>query len=111
MNSRMAARSPVFAVMFKHPSKEKLAGIVNVPDIEPDVFKVLLRYIYIGQVPLQRMDKLAIGLLAAADKYLLEKLKKACRDHLVKNIKIKIVTMEMLCISIYCVVQKYTIPW
>ena len=34
-------------------------------------------------VPLQRMDKLAIGLLAAADKYLLEKLKKACRDHLV----------------------------
>ena len=82
----MAARSPVFAVMFKHPSKEKLAGIVNVPDIEPDVFKVLLRYIYIGQVPLQRMDKLAIGLLAAADKYLLEKLKKACRDHLVKNI-------------------------
>ena len=79
----LAARSPVFAVMFKHPSKEKLAGIVNVPDIEPDVFKVLLRYIYIGQVPLQRMDKLAIGLLAAADKYLLEKLKKACRDHLV----------------------------
>ena len=79
----LAARSPVFAAMFKHPSKEKLSGIVNVPDIEPGVFKELLRYIYTGQVPLQRMDKLAIGLLAAADKYLLEKLKQACRDHLV----------------------------
>ena len=44
----LAARSPLFAAMFKHPSKEKLSGIVNVPDIEPDVFKVLLRYIYIG---------------------------------------------------------------
>ena len=82
----LAARSPVFAAMFKHPSKEKLLGNVDVPDIEPGVFKELLRYIYTGQVPLQRMDKLAIGLLAAADKYLLEKLKKACGDHLVKNI-------------------------
>ena len=54
--------------------------------MEPNVFKELLRYIYIGQVALQRMDKLIIGLFAAADKYLLKKLKKACRDHLVQNI-------------------------
>ena len=82
----LAARSTVFAAMFKHPLKEQLSGIVEVPDIDPEVFKELLRYIYTGRVLLQRMDKLSVGLLSAADKYLLENLKKACGDHLVKNI-------------------------
>ena len=82
----LVTRSPVFAAMFKHPSKEKLLGIVDVPDIDPEVFKVLLRYIYTGKVSLKQMDEVAIGLLAAADKYLLEKLKQACGVYLVKNI-------------------------
>ena len=83
----MAARSPVFAAMFQHStSKENVTGIVDIPDIEANVFEELLRYIYTGQVPLKRMDEVAAGLLAAADKYLLEKLKKACGDHLVSKI-------------------------
>ena len=85
----LAARSPVFSAMFQHPSKEKMTGVVDVPDIEPDVFKELLRYIYTGEVPLNRMDEVAVGLLAAADKYLLEKLKKACGDHLVNKMSPK----------------------
>ena len=78
----LVARSPIFAAMFKHSTKENLTGEVEVLDIEPDVFKELLRYIYTGEVPLERMDAVAAGLLAAADKYLLEKLKKACEKHL-----------------------------
>ena len=85
----LAARSQVFSAMFQHPSKEKMTGVVDVPDIEPDVFKELLRYLYTGEVPLNRMDEVAIGLLAAADKYLLEKLKKACGDHLVNKMSPK----------------------
>ena len=82
----LAARSPVFSAMFQHPSKEKMTGVVDVPDIEPDVFKELLRYIYTGEVPWNRMDEVAAGLLAAADKYLLEKLKNACEEHLTDRI-------------------------
>ena len=81
----LAARSPIFAAMFKHSTKENLSGEVDVPDIESNVFKELLRYIYTGEVPLERMDAVAAGLLAAADKYLLEKLKKACADHLINE--------------------------
>ena len=39
-------------------------------------------------MPLKRMDEVVAGLLAAADKYLLEKLKKACGDHLVSKISL-----------------------
>ena len=78
----LVTRSQVFAAMFQHPSKEKLSGVVDVPDIEPNVFKELLRYMYTGEVPLNRMDEVAIGLLATADKYLLENLKKNMRGPL-----------------------------
>ena len=82
----LAARSPVFAAMLKPSSKEYLTGIVDVVDIEANVFKELLRYIYTGQVPLEKMDEVAAWLLVAADKYLLEKLKKACGDYLINRI-------------------------
>ena len=85
----LAARSPVFAAMFEHPLKGNLTGIVDVPDIEANVFEELLRYIYTGQVPVKQMGKVAAGLLAAADKYLLEKLKKACGDHFVNKMSPK----------------------
>ena len=78
----LIARSQVFAAMFDHPSKEKMTGIVDVTDIEPDVFEELLNYIYTGRVPSEQMEQLAIELLAAADKYQLEKLKKTCGKYL-----------------------------
>ena len=81
----LSARSRVFSAMFQHPMRERLTSVVNIPDIEPDVFKELLHYIYTGEVPSKRMEEVAAGLLAAADKYLLQSLKQACGDHLVKK--------------------------
>ena len=78
----LSARSKVFAAMFDHPSKEKKTRIVDVTDIEPDVFEELLHYIYTGKVPSKQMEEVAVELLAAADKYQLEKLKKACGNYL-----------------------------
>ena len=78
----LIARCQVFAAMFDHPSKEKMTGIVDVTDIEPDVFEELLHYIYTGKVPSKQMEEVAVELLAAADKYQLEKLKKACGNYL-----------------------------
>ena len=94
----LIARCPVFAAMFDHPTTEKFSGVIDIPDIIPHVFQELLRYIYTGQVPLMRMDEVAVELFAAADKYLLEKLKQECEVHLIKRMTpdncIRVLAME-----------------
>lgn len=81
----LASRSEVFEAMFEHPFKENLTNRVEIEDIEPDVFHVLLRFIYTGQVSLAEMGTFAVGLYAAADKYMLNELKIACENHLVRR--------------------------
>ena len=55
--------------MFVHETTEKLSNHVDIQDIHPDVFQKVLRFIYTGRVPLEKMTA---SLSAAADKYLLE---------------------------------------
>jgi hypothetical protein len=57
-------RSPVFAAMFLHPTKEELTSEVEVEDIDPDVFQKVLRYMYTGLTRSTTMDIMAPGLLA-----------------------------------------------
>lgn len=64
----LASRSKMFATMFEN--NDNLINIVEIEDVEPDVFHELLHFIYTGRVPLDRMDKFAAGLLSAADKYI-----------------------------------------
>jgi speckle-type POZ protein len=71
--------------MFSHPTKEVLSGKVEVKDVDPDVFQEILRFIYTGKTQSTAMDKMALGLLAAADKYLLEDLKTRCENHLIRQ--------------------------
>ena len=40
---------------------------MDVTDIKTNVFKKLLHYIYVGQVPSEQMEEVAVELLAAAD--------------------------------------------
>ena len=44
----LAAASPVFEAMFKEGTKEHEDNYVNIEDIECDIFKVFLRFIYSG---------------------------------------------------------------
>jgi speckle-type POZ protein len=81
--SILALRSPVFAAMFEHPTKEKLTNRVVFEDIEPDVFQELLRFIYTGRLSLSTMNVMATEILAAANKYLLDQLKIECENHLI----------------------------
>jgi hypothetical protein len=71
----LAARSEVFKAMFQHPTKEKSTNHVEIEDIEPEIFKELLRFIYTGRLTAATMEKMAVGLLVVADKYLLTELK------------------------------------
>jgi speckle-type POZ protein len=81
----LAMRSPVFAAMFQHPTKEMQSNKVEVKDIDPDVFQEVLRFIYTGKTQPTAMNKMAPNLLAAADKYLLEDLKIQCETHLIRQ--------------------------
>jgi speckle-type POZ protein len=82
----LAARSQYFAAMFKHPTKEQSTNQVKIDDIEPEVFDQLLRFIYTGRVPLDKLETMAAGLLIAADKYLLDQLKMKCENYLLSQI-------------------------
>ncbi|XP_064456930.1 speckle-type POZ protein-like [Ornithodoros turicata] len=69
----LAYQSQVFSAMVRHSGNNRTASIT---DISPDTFRELLRFIYTGSAP--NLDKNADKLLIAADKYLLNDLKKMC---------------------------------
>ena len=81
----LVARSPVFAAMFEHEMTESKFNRVNITDVEPAVLRGMLRYIYTGRKP-QKLEQMAKGLLAAADKYDLERLKMMCEEVLAEKI-------------------------
>jgi speckle-type POZ protein len=62
----LAARSPVFAAMFEHEMEERKQGRVEITDVETEVLREMLRFIYTGKAG--GLDKMADDLLAAADK-------------------------------------------
>jgi len=76
----LAARSPVFEAMFFSNMAENKSGTVNVEDVDPDVMIEVLQYIYTGCS--LNIDKHAMAILAASEKYLIEQLKGCCEDHL-----------------------------
>ena len=60
--------------MFKYDMEEKKSSRVEVKDCEPEVMAEMLRFIYTGRTATS-LDTMAADLLAAADKYALERLK------------------------------------
>ncbi|XP_065838694.1 speckle-type POZ protein B-like [Oscarella lobularis] len=82
----LAARSPVFNAMFEHPMEESRKGKVEIDDISPEVFKDLLRFIYTGTVAEESLQTNADDLLAASDKYQLDRLRLMCEETLCSNL-------------------------
>lgn len=74
----LAARSPVFAAMFDHQLEESKQNRVIIEDVEYSVLKEMLVYMYTGRSP--KIEKMADGLLAVADKYDMSELKAMCED-------------------------------
>ncbi|KAL5966630.1 BTB and MATH domain-containing protein 43, partial [Taenia solium] len=85
----LAARSPVFAAMFEHGMAESRANRVNITDVEPDILGEVLRFIYTGRVVGLDNPVMAQELLAAADKYQLERLKAMCEEELVEHLTVE----------------------
>lgn len=62
----LQAKSPVFAAMFKHKTKESRERSVEITDIDAKVFEKLLMYIYKDKV--NGLETYAVPLWIAADK-------------------------------------------
>jgi speckle-type POZ protein len=94
----LAARSPVFLAQFFGPLKEKPNAMIKIEEMEAPVFKSLLHFIYYDSIPEfeeakdskeeQDAELHVQHLLAAADKYGLERLKIICQKMLYDTIDI-----------------------
>ena len=74
--------------MFEHDMEEKKNSRVEVKDVEPEVMAELLRFIYTGKTA-ANLDTMAADLLAAADKYALERLKVNIKCNMGQRVNIR----------------------
>ncbi|XP_036337466.1 protein roadkill-like [Rhagoletis pomonella] len=84
----LAARSEVFSAMFEHEMKEREQNNVVIEDIDHEVLKEMLCFIYTGKAPNLEQEQMAEVLLAAADKYALEKLKVICEEAICRKLSV-----------------------
>ncbi|XP_049943303.1 speckle-type POZ protein-like [Schistocerca serialis cubense] len=76
----LSMRSPYFAAMLQPHTKEAREGFVKVWDVNSEVLKQVLLYVYTGVAPALR--DMPWDLLIAADKYQLQHLKRQCEAHI-----------------------------
>ncbi|TVU08492.1 hypothetical protein EJB05_41897, partial [Eragrostis curvula] len=90
----LAARSPVFMAEFFGHMEERSSQRVEIEDMEAAVFKTMLHFIYTDTVPElddgppEAAATMAQHLLAAADRYGLDRLKLICEGKLFSGIDI-----------------------
>ncbi|CAO2599059.1 Speckle-type POZ protein [Lemmus lemmus] len=82
----LAARSPVFRAMFEHDTESK-KNRFEIHDLEPGAFKAMMSFIYTGKEP--DLHSMADAVLAAADKYGLERLKVMCESALFRDLSVE----------------------
>jgi speckle-type POZ protein len=79
--------SPVICAMLEEDKfKEGRTKEVEIEDIEPSVFKEMLRYLYTGRAPKLDEDDMTEPLFLAADKYQIEALKDLCEQSLISKL-------------------------
>ncbi|XP_055329549.1 speckle-type POZ protein-like isoform X2 [Paramacrobiotus metropolitanus] len=92
--SILSCRSQVFGAMFGHELEESKTNRVRIDDVHDDVLEEILRFIYTGKTP--NLEKMADDLLAAADKYQLDRLKVQCEEALWNNLSVENVTDTLI---------------
>ena len=88
----ISARCPVFWAMFNPDTKmkEQYESVVEIEDIQPIVFREVLRYMYTGEIEsTEIVCEHVCELMVAADKYGLEGLQIICENTLYEIIKVR----------------------
>ncbi|VAH02355.1 unnamed protein product [Triticum turgidum subsp. durum] len=99
----LAARSPVFRA---EPMSEATMPSITLHDITPATFKVMLRFIYTDELPLEdeledSSTEMFQNLLAAADRYSLDRLKIVCAQKLWDKVSVDTVATILAWAEIY----------
>ncbi|KAF0925720.1 hypothetical protein E2562_017281 [Oryza meyeriana var. granulata] len=99
-NLNASLRSPVFMAEFFSHMKEARSALAEVVDMEAAAFKAMLHFIYTDTVPeldhqQEASATMAMHLLAAADRYGLDRLKMSCEDKLSSGIDIDTVATTL----------------
>jgi speckle-type POZ protein len=88
----LAMRSPVFDAELFGPMEEKTSQLITVQDMNPDVFRALLHFIYTDSMPdMEGFDdddskEMIKHLIIAADRYAMGRLKRICEGILCKSL-------------------------
>jgi speckle-type POZ protein len=102
----LAARSPVFKAELFGAMAEATMSQITLEDINPAAFEVLLRFMYTDVLPpdgeLARSPvEMYRHLLAAADRYAMDRLKLICADKLWQNVSVDTVAATVNCAETY----------
>jgi len=99
----LVARSQVFAAMFEHDMEESKHNRVEVKDVDSEVMDQMLRFIYTGKAP--ELERMAADLLAAADKYALDRLKVMCEEALCNSLTVENVSEVLILADLHSAEQ------
>lgn len=101
----LAARSPVFKAQLFGVMREKESGVIQVKDIEAPVFKAMLYFMYRDCLPEESelsvssspatCTMMAQHLLAAADRYGLDRLRMICEAKLCEEVNVETVATTL----------------
>uniref|UniRef100_A0ACD5W5Q0 Uncharacterized protein n=1 Tax=Avena sativa TaxID=4498 RepID=A0ACD5W5Q0_AVESA len=102
----LAARSPVFRAELFGSMAEATMPYITLHDITPATFKVMLRFIYTDELPAEfetedPSTEMIQNLLAAADRYALDRLKIICAQKLWEKVSIDTVATILACAETY----------
>eukprot|EP00512_Aurantiochytrium_limacinum_P009530 CAMPEP_0171543530 /NCGR_PEP_ID=MMETSP0960-20121227/2984_1 /TAXON_ID=87120 /ORGANISM="Aurantiochytrium limacinum, Strain ATCCMYA-1381" /LENGTH=830 /DNA_ID=CAMNT_0012091213 /DNA_START=307 /DNA_END=2799 /DNA_ORIENTATION=- len=80
----LAARSEHFRALLFGGMREDAATIIELPDIQYEVFRAVIEYLYTDSVDIT--SELAVPLLIASERYILPRLKSLCEESIFKSI-------------------------
>ncbi|CAM0957751.1 unnamed protein product [Alopecurus aequalis] len=102
----LAARSPVFRAELFGSMAESTMSSITLHDITPATFKVMLRFIYTDELhaedePEDSPTETIQNILAAADRYALDRLKFICAQKLWDKVSVDTVATILACAETY----------
>lgn len=84
----LETRSPVFAAMLNHDTKENQTSEVCIEDLDKSAVESVLSYIYSGDIDDLTTEN-ALSVYAAADKYDIKNMKEVCVKFIMHNLSAK----------------------
>jgi hypothetical protein len=101
----VVSASPVLCAMLAEDKFKGNIKTVQVDDIEPVVFKEMLRYLYTGKAPKLIEDTMTEPLFLAAHKYQIESLKDLCEQTLIGKLNMQTVVHYLVMAHLYTAPQ------